>query len=177
VADKTYTEAEHDAILASTVEREVASRDARIAELEATVNDQAGRLDVMESEKAAAEQARDSAVTEFDAFKNGLEELASIDARKTERVDKVREVAKHLGDDFFTAERASRWAAMEETAFSEYLADLGETAAKAGDGKAGGQEIPRESAMEGTRAPAGDSGPSKTSRVLGMRRPPVRRSA
>lgn len=175
MADKTYTEAEHDAILTSTVERETASRDARIAELEATVNDQAGRLDVMESEKAAAEQARDTAVREFADFKTGLEELASVEGRKTERVEKVREVAKHLGDDFFTAERASRWAGMEESAFAEYLADLGETAAKAGS--AGGQEIPRESAMEGTRAPVGDGGPSKTSRVLAMRRGTARRSA
>ena len=108
-------------------------------------------------------------------FPDMPEELASIEGRKAERVDKVREVAKHLGEDFFTPERASRWAGMEETAFAEYLADLGETAAKAGN--ATGQEIPRETAMEGTRAPAGDGGPSKTSKLLAMRRAPVRRSA
>ena len=64
----------------------------------------------------------------FEDFKTGLEELASVEARRTERAAAVKEAAAGLADDYFTEERIQRWAEMSAEAFDVLVADLKEAA-------------------------------------------------
>ena len=122
--DRTFTEEEHTAILADRVARETAAKDEEISGLRA-------QIETLEAEKAElqtkldVETARaEKAEQDFEAHKAEEARKAETAARKEERVKKVREVAKHLKDDFFSDERAERWAAMETAAFDGYIADL-----------------------------------------------------
>lgn len=165
--ERTYSAAEHDAILTSTVERETAALREEVAELRQRAESAETRVDVLEAERAAVNARADAAEAEFAAFRERLEAEQAAAARQDERVGRVREVAKHLGDDFFTDARAQRWAAMEQAAFDEYLGDLATAAAKLGQSG----PVPAETAMATARPASADPNqPSKTRRLLAARR-------
>lgn len=126
--DRTFSEAEHQALLQGAVEREVAAavkdRDDSISELEQ-------RIDVLEAEKASAVQAKEELQGEFDSYKADVERAKEIEARKAERVERVKAAAIHLPDDYFTHERSQRWAEMADEQFTALVEDF-EAAAVAG---------------------------------------------
>lgn len=133
-----YTEEQHFALLESAVERETASIVADKGELEvqvaslseakagveAQLAEAQGRIDVLEAEKANAEAATKAAVDEFDAYKAELARVAEVEAAKAERVARVKAANSNLADEYFTAERAQRWAEMSGEAFDALVADM-----------------------------------------------------
>lgn len=163
---KTFTEDEHLAILTDRVAKEtaaitadrdkVAAEKSQLETKHATeVSELQTKLDVTESAKVAAEQKAEKVEQEFADYKAGIEQLAEQAARKDERLAKVKEVAAHLGEDFFKDEaRVERIVAMDEDGFTGYLDDLKATA-PAGTTSS---TAPRETAM----ALAGTTAPSKS---------------
>lgn len=119
---RTFSEAEHEAILTDTVRRE---RAAAVEELETEKAELQTRIDVLEAEKAEALQAKEAAETELEEFKAGIETEKEVAARKTERADAVKDVTT-LPDTYFTDERVTRWAEMSEEAFETFLDDMAE---------------------------------------------------
>ena len=173
MADKTYTQAEHDAIVAAAVERETASLQDKIAELEAKNDEQASRLEVVEAEKAAAETKATKAETDLAEYRDEVESEKAAKARRDSREQAMREVAKALGDDWFTDERKDRWARMSDEDFDAQKAEIAEIASKVGDGGNGSpspKPLPKETAMEGTRQEESAQGSHKAATVLGLRR-------
>jgi|GEM_PF-6286838 len=122
--ERTFKEDELTAILADRVARETASKDEEISALKAKVES----LETEKSElqtKLDVEVARaEKAEKDFEDHKAEEARKVEVAARKDERVKKVREVASHLKPEFFSDERAERWAAMETAAFDGYIADL-----------------------------------------------------
>lgn len=184
-----YSEAQHFALLTSAVERETASlaetKKALEAQIETLGSEKAAladelastqsRLDVLEAEKAAAEARADAAAQEFADFKAELALAAEIAEKKTARVERVRAANASLGEDFFTQERAQRWAEMSDDAFEALVADLTEVAAavKPADlpGEKSATELARESAaFTGGETATSTEGESTLSRLLGARR-------
>lgn len=123
-AVRTFTEAEHFALVTDAVSRETADLTTQVAELAAAKSELEQRADVLEAEKAAAIAERDAIKAEFDQFKNDIEEAAAVAARRETRVARVKDANPTLGDDFFTSERADRWAAMSDEAFDALVTDL-----------------------------------------------------
>lgn len=141
MADATetkFTEEQHFALLESAVARETSALNARIAELEATVlanatetasvasanTDLQTRIDVLEAEKSAALAATSEVQAAFDTFKSELAEVAEIETRKADRVAAIRAANEGLADDYFTDERAQRWAEMSDETFSVLVEGL-----------------------------------------------------
>ena len=143
----TYTHDEHIAILSDRVTRETATLTAERDDLSATVEELESKLDVTESAKVAAETRATEAEKALEDFKTEVTEREEAASRKDGRLAKVREVAAHLGDDFFADEkRVARIVAMSEDAFEGYVADLGATGRPAGSTST---VVPRETAMAG----------------------------
>lgn len=125
VADKrTFTEDEHLLLMANAVAQETASLTARVEALESEKAAAQAQSDVLEAEKASLTTERDAIKVEFDQFKADLAEQAAVAERRDARLTKVRTEADHLPDDYFTTERAERWAAMSEESFEVAVADL-----------------------------------------------------
>ena len=157
--EKTYTEAEHIAILADRVTTETASLTEVNATLVTEKSELQNKLDIAESAKVAAEQRAEKADADLLAFQTRVTEDAAALARKDERLDKVKETAAHLGDDFFTdVDRVARIVAMDEDAFTGYLDDLKATAPAAGTTA----PPPRETAMAGATSTAAAAGAGPT---------------
>lgn len=118
---RTFTEAEHQAILQGAVEREVAAatetRDATISTLEQ-------RVDVLEAEKAGVVQEKDTLQSEFDTYKAEVETAREVAARKAERLERVKAAAIHLPEDYFSDERMQRWAEMADEQFATLVEDF-----------------------------------------------------
>lgn len=150
-SDRTYTEAEHLALLTDAVRRETAEVTQKQEKVQAERDELAQRVDVLEAEKATAETARDKLQAEFDEFKTERERADEISKAKAERVDKVKAANDQLPDSYFTEERMQRWAEMTEEAFAEVVEALG--AAK-------GSPLKETAAFSG-----GDSGTSKTEKA------------
>ncbi len=173
MADKTYTQAEHDAIVAAAVERETASLQDRIAELEAQHDDQASRLEVVEAEKAAAETKATKAESDLAEFRSEVEAEKAAKERRDSRAAAMHEVAAAMGEEWFSDDRKDRWARMSDEDFDSQKAEIAEIASKisAGDGSAPAPKpLPKESAMEGTRPEESEQGSRKTATVLALRR-------
>lgn len=144
--DRTFTEAQHFALLTDAVARETAnlstakeeleSKNAALetekVELSATNTDLQSRIDVVEAEKAAAEQARDTVQAEFDAYKAAETEKAEVEARKADRLSQIKAANSALGEDYFTEARTQRWAEMSDETFTALVADITEAAAAMG---------------------------------------------
>lgn len=194
---RTFTEAEHQAILQGAVEREIAAatqeRDTKISELEQ-------RVDVLEAEKAAVVEAKDTLQSEFDEFKAGVEEAREVAARKAERLERVKAAAIHLPEDYFTEQRTQRWAEMADEQFASLVEDFTDAALAGlskeeakllegleGDAKAaklaeiraarqekaneGGGGAPRETAaFSGGKPPTSPEADSKVGAFFGARR-------
>lgn len=143
-SDRTYTEAEHLALLTDAVRRETAEQTSKQEQLQTEKDSLAQRVDVLEAEKAKAETERDKLQADFDEFKAAAERAEEIAKAKDERVAKVKAANDQLPDSYFTEERISRWAEMTEDAFAEVVEALGatsgsplkETAAFSGGGTA-----------------------------------------
>lgn len=152
---RMLTEAEAYAVAAAEVKRETAAAQAKVTTLETEKAELQTKLDVAEVATATEKTAREKAEKDLADFKTEIENANTIAARSGDRTAKVREVAKHLADEFFTAERAARWAAMDDEAFEAYVAELAEVAPKGtgagdGSGKDDKNKPPRETAASGS---------------------------
>ncbi len=169
VAPRTLTEHEAYAIAADRVVRETADLTSKVGKLETEVADLKAKLDVSETAVASEKAARETAEKALTDFKSETEQAREVAARRGEREKKVREVAKHMKDDWFSEERIGRWAAMEDTQFTEYVAEI---AALGGSTAPAAASAPRETAMAGAAVkPAGtDSGFGPMAQMFGARR-------
>lgn len=121
-SQRTFTLAEHEAILSDAVQREVAAatsdKDTRISELE-------GKIDALEAEKASLVEAKETAENQFEEYQKKAERDREIAERRDARVDAVRSVSvAELDDAYFTEARVSRWAEMADEDFTALLEDL-----------------------------------------------------
>lgn len=144
VADPKYTEEQHLAILTAAVERETASLQGAQEELEARVEvldtekaeavtaltEAQNKIDVLESEKAAETARADAAEKAFADFQADLDHQAAVEQAKTERAEAIKLADPTLDDEYFSAERVSRWAEMSAEQFTALVNDLTEAAAK-----------------------------------------------
>lgn len=124
VADRTYTEAEHLALMADAVKRETASLAEVKDGMETKVSELAARVDVLEAEKASLETAKAAAVKDFEDFKAEVERAREVEAAKKDRLEKVKAANTQLPDSYFTDERIQRWAEMAEDAFVAFIEDI-----------------------------------------------------
>lgn len=146
---RVFSEDEAYAIAADRVTKETATLTEKVSTLESEKAELATKLDVEIAAREAAEQKATAAETKHEEFLAQIETEKARDARKDERLKKVREAASHLTDEFFEdSDRVARIVAMEDDAFDGYIADLRDAAAHApqGDGKP-----PRETAMDGQK--------------------------
>jgi len=144
--EKTYSEQEHIAILADRVAKETTNLTAERDQLQAEKVELENKLDVELSAREAAEAKATETETSFEAFKTEVTEREAAAARKDERITKLREVAKHLDDEFFADEkRIQRVIAMTEDAFTGYLDDM----AVSNGGTPAPTSAPRQTAMVG----------------------------
>lgn len=193
-ASNLYTEAQHFALLESALTRETAelseaketleaqvgtlsSEKAALADELATVK---SRIDVLEAEKAAAEARADAAAKEFADYKAQLAREVEVAEKRTARIERVKAANNSLGEDYFTQERAQRWAEMSDEAFEALVADLIEAAAAAkptettgqsGSGEKSAAELARESAaFTGGQTATSTSGETTLAQLLGAKR-------
>lgn len=184
-----YTEAQHFALLTSAVERETAAltetKTLLETQIETLTSEKASqadelvtaqsRLDVLEAEKATAEALAEAAVKEFADFKAELALAAEIAEKRTARVERVKAANAALGEEYFTQERAQRWAEMSDEAFTALIADLTEAAAAVTpadlpDSKPA-TELARESAaFTGGQTATSTQSESTLARLLGAKR-------
>lgn len=122
--DRTYTEAEHLALMADAVKRETAELAEAKDGLGTQVSELSQRVDVLEAEKAAAETKASQVQADFDAFKAEVERAREVETAKQERLSKVKAANEQLPDSYFTDERIQRWAEMTEEAFASLIDDL-----------------------------------------------------
>lgn len=148
-AERTFTEVEHDAIVASRVAQETAS----LTEINEGLK---GQVETLKSEKASVDEklelmtaAKEEADQKLADFVEAAEEKERIEGLKAERAEKLRATV-NAPDTFFTPEKAARWAGMAEPDFDEYLTELTDAF-----GAAGTKPAP-EKASTVTGAPLGE---------------------
>lgn len=120
--DRTFTEAEHAALLTDAVARETAALTESNEKLSTEKAELIERVDVLEAEKATITAERDSARQELVDFKAEVEEKEQAQVRKAEREARVRAANENLPDDYFTEQRTEQWAGMSEEAFESFVA-------------------------------------------------------
>lgn len=177
MADKTYTQEEQDALLAqvadltakvaeltdastaSLIETKVA--DVK-AEMEAVVADLQAKLDTAVLEAETAKTAHEELVATIAATEAAEVAKVEMEARKEERLAKVREVAS-FPEEYLT-ENADRFAAMSDETFTAAVEDWAAIApAKGAAGTK--EELPKKSAMTASRA----EGASPLTEIMGLR--------
>ncbi len=188
-AGNVYSEAQHFSLLESAVERETASITAEKSALEAQIQtlesekaaqaaelDEAkNRIDVLEAEKATAEAAAETARTELEDFKSETARIARVEELKAERTSKVKAANGNLADTFFTPERVTRWAEMEDEAFDALVTEMRDfaEAAKASEPaepeKSTTEQARESAAFSGGTAPSTTEGPSTLASLLAAR--------
>jgi hypothetical protein len=138
VTETKFTEEQHFALLESAVARETSTLTARIAELEAAAlanmteaasvasanTELQTRIDVLEAEKSAALAATSDVQAAFDTFKSELADKAEVETRKADRVAAIQAANEGLPEDYFTDERAQRWAEMSDETFDVLVEGL-----------------------------------------------------
>jgi hypothetical protein len=162
VADKTYSETEHFALLTDAVQRETAA----LAEVKTTLTAEKSALEVrvttLESEVAAERTAKEQLAAEFETFKAEVAAREAVAARKDERVSRVKAAAPHLADDYFTPERAQVWAEMSDDVFAVLVEGLETSAqalaAKKGDEKPAGTPAAETAAFRSGASPTSPEG-------------------
>jgi hypothetical protein len=122
--NRTYTEAEHLALLADAVTRETASLTDAKGGLETSVSELTKQIDVLEAEKAALETEKVAVQTDFDTYKAEVERAREVETAKQDRLAAVKAASDSLPDTYFTDERIQRWAEMETAAFEALVEDL-----------------------------------------------------
>jgi len=123
-ADRTYTEAEHLALMADAVKRETASLTDAKDSTETKVSELTAKVDVLEAEKASLETAKAEIQKAFDDHKAEVERAREVEAAKKDRLEKVKAANANLTDSYFTDERIQRWAEMNEVAFAAFIEDI-----------------------------------------------------
>lgn len=121
VADRTFTEAEHAALLTDAVSRETETLTASNATLTQEKAELTSRVDILEAEKVTTVAERDTAVTALDEFKADVEAKELSAARKEERTVAVKAANENLPEEYFTAERVDAWSEMAEQAFNDFV--------------------------------------------------------
>ena len=160
---RTFTESEAYALVADNVQRETAARQATIDALTSEKAALDTKLEVAEAALATEKARADGAIQWHDAVLAQHETEKAQEGRKAERVAKVRETAKHLTDEFFTDDRATRWSAMDDAAFNDYVAEL---AAVSTGVVVDATQPPRETAMAGQTVAGAPKGGSLLGQLL-----------
>lgn len=177
VAANIYTEAQHFALLESAVERETAKLSGEKETLESQVGSLTSekaaladelaqvkaRIDVLEAEKATAETQVETVTKEFADFKAELARQAEVAEKKNARIERIKAANNSLGEDFFTGERAQRWAEMSDEAFEALVADITEAAAAIKPAQTPGDVPATELAKESAAFAGGQTGTSTSS--------------
>lgn len=149
---RMLSETEVDAIVADRVTRETASLTSEIENLKTEKAALAADLDVAQANLTTVTSDKETVEREFADYKDGIEQEREIAARTDDRVAKVKSAAPALPEEYFTPERAARWAAMEEAAFEGLVADLAPAAPQTD-----GREVASLQGKPGTPPPAGET--------------------
>ena len=123
--DRTFSMAEHEALLTDAVRRE---RETAKEEFVTELDDLRNRVDVLEAEKAEAVAAKEKAEQDLADYKAEVETAQEVDARKADRVAAVKEISStDLPESYFTDTRVQRWAEMADEDFTALLDDMAMT--------------------------------------------------
>lgn len=158
-----YTETQLETLVSDGVARETAALTEVNEELRSqvdTLTSEKAELETtvttLETERDTERAAKEAAIQEFADFKAEQEEAAAQAALRDDRVKAFKEAAGALhGEDYYTEERAEKWAAMPEDIFTDTLETVSAAAEAAGkkDGEpakgADGKETARETAAFG----------------------------
>lgn len=148
-------QAELDALKDEKAEVEV---DARIAEIQTEsaelVSQAQADKDVAVLSATEATQKYEDLVSYLEAEQAAVAEAAAAEARKTERLDQIKEIASFK--DEYIAENLDRWAALSDEAFDLFKDSLAQVSTKDESAAGEGAKIP-ETAMEGLRSSDGAS--------------------
>lgn len=145
ITGNQYSEAQHFALLKSAIAQETSALSTEKSELQGRVetlesekaalatelSEAKSRIDVLESDKVTAEAAADTARTELADFKDFLDKKKTVEDKKSSRKDRVKAANEHLGDDYFSDERVTRWAEMSDEGFDALVSEMTEFAAAA----------------------------------------------
>lgn len=193
VTDKTFTQEQLDAAVSEAVAKASAGLQAQLEELQAKntqaaldeavaaavaerdakVTELSNQVDVLTAERDKARQDLQEQTDFLVAAKAEIDQKAEADARKDDRIAKVKEAVPTFTKEKID-ERADEWAAMDEPAFDKFLTDLRE-AAGANTG-----EPPSTTGLDTTRETAAAAGGNtELADVVGARihRPAVSRLA
>lgn len=121
---RTLTEAEANAIIADRVTRETAELNTRVSTLETEKAALQSELDVAQANLATETTARETAERELADFKASVETEREQARLQDERTAAVKAAVPTLKDDYFTPERAARWAKMSEEDFNGLVEDM-----------------------------------------------------
>lgn len=126
---RMFREDELELLVADRVAKETAELETKVSELEAEVADLRTKHETAEALKVAAEQAAAEAAAKLEELTGEVEQSRADKAAavKAERAAKIRELTS---DDFVTAEREESYAAMEQAAFDDLVAQLEAAATK-----------------------------------------------
>lgn len=166
---RTLTEHEAYAIAADRVQRETADLNAKVETLTTEKAELSSKLDVAEATLAIEKTAREKAEKDLEDFKGQVETERQVASRRDSRTAKVREVAAHLPADFFTDERITRWALMDDAAFDATVAEMAALANVSVPAGTSTGTAPRQTAMNGApvvKAP----GAATAQRLFDLRR-------
>jgi chromosome segregation ATPase len=166
-----YSEAQHFSLLKSAVEQETAALATEKSGLQAQIetlesekaatatelSEALSKIDVLESDKVTAEKAAEEARTELADFKAFLEKKKQTEDKKSSRKDRVKAANENLADTYFTDERITRWAEMEDEAFDALVSEMTEFAS-AGSTPAGENAATETKTTEQARETAAFSG-------------------
>lgn len=161
---RTFTESEAYALVADNVKRETADLTKQVETLTAEKAAAEKEREELQKQVDVTEAAKTKAEQDLADYKAEQEKARETAARRGERTDKVREVAKHLKDEFYTDARMDRWAAMDDEAFDAYVAELAEVSAHTEGETKTDSKPPRETAMAGTSV----SAPAKAAGLAGF---------
>lgn len=177
---KTYSEEEHNALLAEVADLKTkvaalakANEDSEVdskiaaaaAEIESKVTDLQTQLDAKVLEAEAAKTANENFVAWLEGERTAAAEAAELASRKDARTAQVKEVAS-FPDEYLVA-NADRFAAMSDEAFEAALEDWKEIASKSAKASDKGDALPSATAMTASRST--DENISVLHEVLGLR--------
>lgn len=178
MSDKTYTSEELAAAVALAVKpledkiTELEAKDAEAetetkiaeakAELETKISELSTALDVKVAEVEAAKKELEDLKTYLDAEKARVDEEAAREARKSERVEQVKENANYP-DDYLNGQ-ADRWAAMSDEEFAGLIDDLKAAGVKKADEE--DDSLPADTKLTGASEKASKDGDTSVVRSL-----------
>lgn len=119
--ERTFTEAEHAALLTAAVKNETATLTEKVETLTGENTELQTKLDAAEAEKSTVTAERDQIKKEHEDFKAEQAEKEQIAERKEIRVKAVQDANDKLPEDYFTDERVQRWAELSEEAFGDFI--------------------------------------------------------